>query len=194
MFLVFGLLALAAASAGIYGLVGYDVTQRTREFGVRIALGATSSSILQLVLRSGVRIVVSRACRRNHHLARCGTGDVVTAVRDVALRSGDSHDDSCRTVCRRADGEPGTGLASDAGRSGRRSPKRVDRFGSGTSELTALTRMTRMTRIEKNPIDGVTGRVASPVSARFDCFQIRVIRVKIVGSPVQTGLLRTRKK
>jgi predicted permease len=57
MFLLFGLLALAAASAGIYGLVGYDVTQRTRELGVRIALGATSSSILQLVIGSGVRVV-----------------------------------------------------------------------------------------------------------------------------------------
>jgi predicted permease len=57
MFLAFGLLALAAASAGIYGLVGYDVTQRTRELGVRIALGATSSNILQLVIGSGVRVV-----------------------------------------------------------------------------------------------------------------------------------------
>jgi predicted permease len=58
MFLLFGLLALAAAGAGIYGLVGYDVTQRTHEFGVRITLGATSSNILGLVLGSGVRVVV----------------------------------------------------------------------------------------------------------------------------------------
>jgi hypothetical protein len=58
MFLVFGMLALAAAGAGIYGLVGYDVTQRTHEFGVRITLGATSSSILRLVIGSGLRVVV----------------------------------------------------------------------------------------------------------------------------------------
>jgi putative ABC transport system permease protein len=58
MFLLFGILALAAAGAGIYGLVGFDVTQRTHEFGVRITLGATSGNILGLVLGSGLRVVV----------------------------------------------------------------------------------------------------------------------------------------
>jgi putative ABC transport system permease protein len=58
MFLLFGILALAAAGAGIYGLVGFDVTQRTHEFGVRITLGATSRNILGLVLGSGLRVVV----------------------------------------------------------------------------------------------------------------------------------------
>lgn len=57
LFLLFGLLALSAASAGIYGLVGYEVTQRTHEFGVRITLGATSRAILSLVLESSARIV-----------------------------------------------------------------------------------------------------------------------------------------
>jgi len=57
LFLLFGLLALSAASAGIYGLVGYEVTQRTHEFGVRITLGATSRAILALVLGSSARIV-----------------------------------------------------------------------------------------------------------------------------------------
>lgn len=57
MFLLFGILALAAAGAGIYGLVGFDVTQRTHEFGVRITLGATSGNILGLVLGSGLRVV-----------------------------------------------------------------------------------------------------------------------------------------
>jgi ABC-type antimicrobial peptide transport system permease subunit len=58
MFLAFGLLGLVAATAGIYGLMGYEVTQRTREFGVRIALGATAESILTLVLGSGLRLIV----------------------------------------------------------------------------------------------------------------------------------------
>jgi putative ABC transport system permease protein len=57
LFLFFGLLALTAASAGIYGLVAYDVGQRTREFGVRVALGATSKAILRLVLGGGARVV-----------------------------------------------------------------------------------------------------------------------------------------
>ena len=58
MFLAFGLLGLVAATAGIYGLMGYEVTQRTHEFGVRIALGATAESILALVLGSGLRLIV----------------------------------------------------------------------------------------------------------------------------------------
>ncbi|HWG32983.1 MAG TPA: ABC transporter permease [Gemmatimonadaceae bacterium] len=57
MFLLFGILALAAAGAGIYGLVGYDVAQRTHEFGVRITLGASVASILGLVLSSGLRVM-----------------------------------------------------------------------------------------------------------------------------------------
>jgi putative ABC transport system permease protein len=58
LFLILGLLGLAAAATGIYGLVAFDVTQRSRELGVRIALGATSGSILRLVLGSGLRVVL----------------------------------------------------------------------------------------------------------------------------------------
>jgi predicted permease len=58
MFLVFGALALAACAAGIYGLVAYDVTQRTHELGVRIVLGATRSDLLALVVTSGARTVL----------------------------------------------------------------------------------------------------------------------------------------
>jgi predicted permease len=58
LFLVLGALGLLAAAAGIYGLVAYDVTERTRELGVRIALGARSTSILRLVVGSGLRVVL----------------------------------------------------------------------------------------------------------------------------------------
>ncbi|HUQ80845.1 MAG TPA: ABC transporter permease [Gemmatimonadaceae bacterium] len=47
----FGLAALALASVGIYGLVRYSVETRTREFGIRLAIGAEPSSILALVTR-----------------------------------------------------------------------------------------------------------------------------------------------
>ena len=61
LFLILGLLGLAAAATGIYGLVAFDVTQRSRELGVRIALGATSASIVRLVLGSGLRVVLMGA-------------------------------------------------------------------------------------------------------------------------------------
>jgi len=53
----FGALALLIASVGLYGLLSFAVAQRTREFGLRIALGAQQSSILNLVLGRALLLV-----------------------------------------------------------------------------------------------------------------------------------------
>jgi len=54
LFELFALAALILAATGIYGIVSGSVTERTREIGIRAALGASRQSLLALVLRQGL--------------------------------------------------------------------------------------------------------------------------------------------
>jgi putative ABC transport system permease protein len=57
LFGLFAGIALCLAGIGLYGLIAYSVAQRTREFGIRSALGANASDILRLVLRESTHLV-----------------------------------------------------------------------------------------------------------------------------------------
>jgi ABC-type antimicrobial peptide transport system permease subunit len=55
--LVFATMALVMAAAGLYGVIAYTVERRTREVGIRVALGADARSVLTMVVAQGLRLV-----------------------------------------------------------------------------------------------------------------------------------------
>jgi putative ABC transport system permease protein len=75
MIVVFAVSALVLAAVGLYGVVAYGVTQRVREFGVRIALGAEPSEIIRVVLGNGSKIAA--------YGAALGLGGAVVVVRAI---------------------------------------------------------------------------------------------------------------
>jgi ABC-type antimicrobial peptide transport system permease subunit len=78
LFSIFGALALGLAVIGVYGVKAYSVARRTREIGIRMALGAQSRTVLWMILREGFVMVASGVGLGL--LLALGTGKIVSAI------------------------------------------------------------------------------------------------------------------
>ncbi len=118
----FGILALSLAGIGLYGLLAFLVTHRTREIGIRMALGSSTRAVLWLTAREALALITAGSVAGIYAGDRCGPDP--HAVPDNG--SGSRHSDGgCIVRCDGAGGPPGGQRAGP--------PRVPDRSVGGTS-------------------------------------------------------------
>ena len=99
----------------MYGVMSFSVAQRTREVGIRMALGARGSQAVQMVMRSGMEVVIVAVMVGDRGCARGGAISGVAAVQRGRVGSGD---DVHGAVDPRVGGVGGVLVAGEAGGAG----------------------------------------------------------------------------
>ena len=130
----FGTLALALAALGLYGVMAYAVTTRTREMGVRLALGATPAQLMRLIAGDGLRLALTGVVIGGLLALPLAQGYRRADLRRSDCRSRSVRRDMCVARRRRACRRSLAGATRRTAGSDRRASERVKRRANGVTD------------------------------------------------------------